>query len=146
MPRQPKQKNASESRKLLAMRGVYADLCNGVTMSQIYYKLENDGYGIGYNYAHRSAIDICWRVKRTIEKDWEEEREDLKYKLFTVLSSILEDSKKSHDRSNAIKATEVIGKLGGCFEPQKIEAKIDSNIVIDFGIEAENESTEVNED
>lgn len=127
-------KNATEQLK----RYVANDILNGGTQATLVQKITEDVYGVGYTLNVHSAKDLIAKVRRQLKEDWESERQELKEIQLQRMLDLYTESRLAFDRYNALNVLKEINKMVGLNEPEKIEAKIDGSITIDFGFETEN--------
>lgn len=125
-------------RRLEARKHVINDLLSGGVYSVIIDKLVNDAYDIEYNYSVKSAQEIIKEARDVIKADYEEQRGQIKEQLIAILNDLLTECREYKDRNSAIKTVQEIAKLTGAYEPEKIEAKIDEDINIDFKFDNNN--------
>lgn len=123
----------SKIRREQAIRNVCNDILNGATYSVLYSKLIEDEYGLNYKYSQSTAQKIITASRKRLKEDYKEALPEMRETLTNVCLDILSDAKLMGDRMNAIKAVQEIAKLTGCYEPTKVEAKVE-NIVIDFNL------------
>lgn len=122
----------SSIRRAEARKHVVNDLLNGGVYSVIKDKLINDAYGIDYNYSVKSAEEIIAEARKIIKEDYEEQRKEIKEQLIAILNDLFTECREYKDRYNALKVVQEIAKLTGAYEPEKIEAKIEEDVTIDF--------------
>lgn len=118
-----------------AVRAVLNDLLDGATASVIYQKLMEDEYGVGFKYKLGGAKDIYKAACKRMKEDFEEDKQVIKEHMFNIVMDILTSSKLLGNHFAALQAVDRIAKLTGCYEAEKIDANINQNIVIDFGLD-----------
>lgn len=128
-----------EKEELLEL--IWIDIVNGLSRYQISLKLDRDAYpnhhtsklsrSCKYNYIQEAYLNCEYELKENKDK-----QRDLFYE--RVLS-VYNDSVDQRDRKNALKALDMIGKLGGLYAKEEKDVNISGNInaVISFGIEEE---------
>lgn len=117
---------------------VYNDICEGATYSNIMQKLMNDGYGVNFKYTKLSAEKVILAARRIIRQDFEEDRKELKARLYVAIQDVFNECREWGDRGNALKALEQIARLVGLNEPDKIDMKV-QQVDINFGLNNETE-------
>lgn len=128
-------KNKSKIRRENAIRHIINDLLNGAVYSVLKAKLIEDAYNIGHRYSEDGAYDLVAEARRRILKDFEEEREHVKAELMARLNDLFTECREVGDRGVALKTLQEIAKLTGAYEAQKVEAKVDNTININFGLD-----------
>lgn len=131
------------SRREYLLREIYNLLVNGATSSNIIDRLMNDYWNVGKKYTHKSCYNLLEDARKMIKEDFEEDRKTLKEQIYANYMDIYAEARESFDRMAAIKCMENLAKITGLNEPTKVEAKVDGSIVIDFGLDNDNEETEV---
>lgn len=121
----------SVDRKREAVRRVINDMLNGATNSVLTDKLMNDDYNLGFNYTKNGAQHITKEARRILRKDFEEERAELRERLFNMFLDVYTEAKEIGQHQSALKALEDICKLTGVNEPDKQEVTL-NDIIIDF--------------
>lgn len=129
-----KKKGATSVRKDEIVNHLYNDMCDGCTYSNMMNKLMNDYYNVGHKYSESRADTLISEARRLIRKDFEEDRQEIKARLYIAIQDVFNECREANDRSNALKALDQISKLLGLNEPDKIDMKI-QNIDINFGLD-----------
>ena len=75
-------------------------------------------------------------AKKLIRKDFEEDRKEIKGRLYVALQDVFNECREWNDRGNALRALDQISKLLGLNEPEKVDMKL-QNVTIDFGLNDE---------
>lgn len=116
---------------------VYNALANGATYSNIYTMLQEDHWDVGWKPSRNTCYDILKQVKDQIKEDWKEDRKYLKEQIYANILDLYNESRQVGDRRIALDSMKEIAKLGGLYDPEKIEiqGQINSNIEIDFGFD-----------
>lgn len=129
-----KKVGATSVRKDEVVNHIYNDICDGSTYTNCLNKLMNDDYGVGHKYSESRADALITEARRLIRKDFEEDRKEIKARLYVAIQDVFNECREANDRSNALKALDQISKLLGLNEPDKIDMRL-QNIDIDFGFE-----------
>ena len=129
-----KKVGATSVRKDEVVNHIYNDLCNGATYTNCLNKLMNDYYEVGHKYSESRADALISEARRLIRKDFEEDRKEIKARLYVAIQDIFNECREANDRSNALKALDQISKLLGLNEPDKIDMRL-QNVDINFGFE-----------
>lgn len=131
-----KKEGATSVRKDEVVNYIYNDICNGATYTNCLKKLMEDCYGVGHCYSESRADRLISVAKKLIRKDFEEDRKEIKGRLYVALQDVFNECREWNDRGNALKALDQISKLLGLNEPEKIDMKL-QNVTIDFGLNDE---------
>lgn len=120
---------------------IWIDLVNGISRYQIMLKLERDAYpghktsklsrACKYQYIQEALLNCREERKEELEK-----QKDLFYER---ILNVYNDAIDGRDRQSALKALDMIGKLGGLYEKQDINLTGTITATISFGIEQEDE-------
>lgn len=129
-----KKVGATSVRKDEVVNHIYNDICNGATYTNCLNKLMNDDYEVGHKYSESRADALITEARRLIRQDFEEDRKEIKARLYVAIQDVFNECREANDRSNALKCLEQISKLLGLNEPDKIDMRL-QNIDIDFGFE-----------
>lgn len=129
-----KKVGATSVRKDEVVNHIYNDICNGATYTNCLNKLMNDDYEVGHKYSESRADKLIQMARKLIRQDFEEDRKEIKARLYVAIQDVFNECREANDRSNALKALEQISKLLGLNEPDKIDMRL-QNIDIDFGFE-----------
>ena len=131
-----KKEGATSVRKDEVVNYIYNDICNGATYTNCLKKLMEDCYGVGHCYSESRADILISEAKKLIRKDFEEDRKEIKGRLYVALQDVFNECREWNDRGNALKALDQISKLLGLNEPEKVDMKL-QNVTIDFGLNDE---------
>lgn len=128
------QKGNSEYTNDKLKREIYKCIVRGETRDSIVTKIMTDYWGLGNAGLKDKAIAEKYvaAVRKQMQKDWEEERKDLKPILVKSFQDIYNDCRNNNDRYNAISAMRELSKLTGMYEPEKIDLTMDGEIEISF--------------
>ena len=128
------QKGNSEYTNDKLKREIYKCIVRGETRDSIVTKIMTDYWGLGNAGLKDKAIAEKYvaAVRKQMQKDWEEERKDLKPVLVKSFQDIYNDCRNNNDRYNAISAMRELSKLTGMYEPDKIDLTMDGTIEINF--------------
>jgi hypothetical protein len=129
-----KKVGATSVRKDEVVNHIYNDICNGATYTNCLNKLMNDDYEVGHKYSESRADKLIQMARKLIRQDFEEDRKEIKARLYVAIQDVFNECREANDRSNALKCLEQISKLLGLNEPDKIDMRL-QNIDIDFGFE-----------
>lgn len=129
-----KKVGATSVRKDEVVNHIYNDICNGATYTNCLNKLMNDDYEVGHKYSESRADKLIQMARKLIRQDFEEDRKEIKARLYVAIQDVFNECREANDRSNALKALDQISKLLGLNEPDKIDMRL-QNIDIDFGFE-----------
>lgn len=129
-----KKVGATSVRKDEVVNHIYNDICNGGTYTNCLNKLMNDDYEVGHKYSESRADKLIQMARKLIRQDFEEDRKEIKARLYVAIQDVFNECREANDRSNALKCLEQISKLLGLNEPDKIDMRL-QNIDIDFGFE-----------
>lgn len=129
-----KKVGATSVRKDEVVNHIYNDICNGATYTNCLNKLMNDDYEVGHKYSESRADKLIQMARKLIRQDFEEDRKEIKARLYVAIQDVFNECREANDRSNALKALDQISKLLGLNEPDKIDMRL-QNIEIDFGFE-----------
>lgn len=132
MAKRPNGPIRNSIRKEALVNLVYNDILNGAVYSNLVDKLMNDYWEKGYNYTESGAHEIVMFARRKMKKDWEDDLPNLKAKVYNILNDIYAECRESKDRMNALKSIDYINKLTGLYAPEKVDMKVDSEVIIDF--------------
>lgn len=127
-----KRKGATSVRKDEVVNHLYNDMCDGCTYSNMMNKLMNDYYNVGHKYSESRADALISEARRLIRKDFENDRQEIKARLYIAIQDVFNECREANDRSNAIKCLDQISKLLGLNEPDKIDMRL-QNVDINFG-------------
>lgn len=131
-----KKEGATSVRKDEVINHIYNDICNGATYTNCLNKLMNDDYEVGHCYSESRADRLISEAKKLIRKDFEEDRKEIKGRLYVALQDVFNECREWNDRGNALRALDQISKLLGLNEPEKVDMKL-QNVTIDFGLNDE---------
>lgn len=131
-----KKEGATSVRKAEVINHIYNDICNGATYSNCMTKLMNDYYEIGYKYSESRADRLISEAKKLLRKDFEEDRKEIKARLYVALQDVFNECREWNDRGNALRALEQISKLLGLNEPDKVDMRL-QQVDINFGLNEE---------
>lgn len=106
----------------------------GATYTNCLNKLMNDDYEVGYCYSESRADKLISEAKKLIRKDFEEDRKEIKGRLYVALQDVFNECREWNDRGNALRALEQISKLLGLNEPEKVDMRL-QNVDINFGFD-----------
>lgn len=128
------QKGNSEYTNDKLKREIYKCIVRGETRDSIVNKIMTDYWGLGNAGLKDKAIAEKYvaAVRKQMQKDWEEERKELKPVLVKSFQDIYNDCRNNNDRYNAISAMRELSKLTGMYEPEKIDLTMDGEIEISF--------------
>ena len=127
-----KKVGATSVRKDEVVNHIYNDICNGATYTNCLNKLMNDDYEVGHKYSESRADKLIQMTRKLIRQDFEEDRKEIKARLYVAIQDVFNECRESNDRSNALKALDQISKLLGLNEPDKIDMRL-QNVDINFG-------------
>ena len=127
-----KKVGATSVRKDEVVNHIYNDICNGATYTNCLNKLMNDDYEVGHKYSESRADKLIQMARKLIRQDFEEDRKEIKARLYVAIQDVFNECRESNDRSNALKALDQISKLLGLNEPDKIDMRL-QNVDINFG-------------
>lgn len=144
MGRRPKGWKPERARKQLAIKQIVNDLLNGATRSIIADKLTNDEYGLGRVYKGQCACDrFIKEAREVIAADMAEQLPSMRNDMMIRLLDVYTDARECGDRGNALKALDQLTKLTGMYEQAlKVDGNLKTEIIIDFGFESEEDSSE----
>lgn len=129
-----KKEGATSVRKDEVINHIYNDICNGATYTNCLKKLMNDDYEVGHCYSESRADRLISEAKKLIRKDFEEDRKEIKGRLYVALQDVFNECREWNDRGNALRALEQISKLLGLNEPEKVDMRL-QNVDINFGFD-----------
>ena len=129
-----KKVGATSVRKDEVVTHIYNDICNGATYTNCLNKLMNDDYEVGHKYSESRADKLIQMARKLIRQDFEEDRKEIKARLYVAIQDVFNECREANDRSNALKALDQISKLLGLNEPDKIDMRL-QNVDINFGFE-----------
>lgn len=129
-----KKVGATSVRKDEVVNHIYNDICNGATYTNCLNKLMNDDYEVGHKYSESRADKLIQMARKLIRQDFEEDRKEIKARLYVAIQDVFNECREANDRSNALKALDQISKLLGLNEPDKIDMRL-QNVDINFGFE-----------
>lgn len=139
----------STQRKDFLMELVIQDILRGKLDRECVTKLQTDKYGMGKIVSWEGARQLVKKAKQTLIADMKEETENLKQKMLARILDVYNESRDARDRQNALKSLEIINKLLGLNEGDKMKAKMDLNknkFTISFGsTESKEENNEEEE-
>jgi L-fucose isomerase-like protein len=127
-----KKVGATSVRKDEVVNHIYNDICNGATYTNCLNKLMNDDYEVGHKYSESRADKLIQMARKLIRQDFEEDRKEIKARLYVAIQDVFNECREANDRSNALKALDQISKLLGLNEPDKIDMRL-QNVDINFG-------------
>lgn len=119
----------------MLVRLVYNDIVNGAVYSNLIDKIMTDGYNVGRTYGSTTAYLVVSTARKLVKKDWEEDRKTLKETLYATYMDMYAEARKAKDRYSAISCLKELAKLGGAYEPDKVDVSIDGDIEINFGFD-----------
>lgn len=139
----------STQRKDFLMELVIQDILRGKLDRECVTKLQTDKYGMGKIVSWEGARQLVKKAKQTLIADMKEETENLKQKMLARILDVYNESRDARDRQNALKSLEIINKLLGLNEGDKMKAEMDLNknkFTISFGsTESKEENNEEEE-
>lgn len=135
----------SQARRMLAIKNVYNDFCQGATYSNVMDKLMNDDYGIGFKYTDKSTPGIIHEAYQMIRDDFAKDRESLQAKLIATCNDILGNAVKDNNGKLALEAVDRIAKLGGLYNQTQTQVNIlgKGDMVIDFKLDDEGDTKQI---
>lgn len=122
----------SKYRREAVMNAVYEDIAKGYPYSVLVERVKNGYYSPNYQYTDTGAQDLITDVKKMIKKDWEEDRKTLRADIYRKFMDVYKESRAAHDRANANTALREMGKLGGVYEPDKVDVNVTGEVEITF--------------
>ena len=130
----------SQARRMLAIKNVYNDFCQGATYSNVMDKLMNDDYGIGFKYTDKSTPGVIHEAYQMIRDDFAKDREYLQAKLVATCNDILGNAVEDGNGKLALEAVDRIAKLGGLYNQTQTQVNIlgKGDMVIDFKLDDDN--------
>lgn len=132
-----KKKQPFEKEELVEI--VWCDLVNGVSRFQILKKLENDAYdGHETSKMSRTAkYNLIQEAYNNCQYELGKEKEKQRDLFYERILSVYNDSVDNRDRQNALKALDMMGKLGGLYAKEEKDVNLNGNInaQITFGLE-----------
>lgn len=125
----------------MLIQEIYCDICNGATRNDCAYKLQNGMYEVGRykdkNLGKSQAYNLIQKSVDLMREESEQERNVMRSQMYNRLLAVYQDAVMNNDRSNAIRALEVIGKLCGMFNAEnQTNVQINNNkdnVTIQFG-------------
>lgn len=125
-----------------------ADLLNGKMKSEVIYKLMNQMYASQVTkYNEKRAKEIMKNAINNFQVELKETKDNLKAMAYNRLLSIYESAVSDSDRANALKSIDLMNKMLGLYEPDKLDVtgKL-KRIVVKFGVGNQNDEDEVEEE
>lgn len=109
---------------------VAADLLNGKMKHEVLYKLREGMYeGQTMKYTNeRTANNVLLKALEHFKFELQQTKDEMRVLAYNRMLSIYEDAVDAGDRSNALKALDMMNKLYGIEEPQKVDINADVNI------------------
>lgn len=122
---------------------IAADLLNGKMRHEVLYKIMEGLYeGQETKYTNeRSAMRLIAEAYKNFKFEIEQNRDEMRMVAYNRMLSIYEDSVSSGDRTNALKSLEMMNKLFGLNEPDKLDVNGKINVRkvnIKFGVSNDN--------
>ena len=116
-----------EKEELLEL--IWIDIVNGLSRYQISLKLDRDAYP-----NHHTS-----NLSKSCEYELKENKDKQRDLFYERVLSVYNDSVDQRDRQSALKALDMIGKLGGLYAKEEKDVNITGTIKanISFGIEGE---------
>ena len=135
----------SQARKMLAIKNVYNDFCQGATYSNVMDKLINDDYNIGFKYTPKSTERLIHAAYQMIREDFAKDRETLQAKLIATCNDILGNAVEAKNGKLALEAVDRIAKLGGLYNQTQTQVNIlgKGDMVIDFKLDDEGDTKKI---
>lgn len=136
-----KEKKTIPKKKEELLELIWIDLINGLSRYQIGLKLDRDAYeghktstlsnSCKNNYIQEAYLNCEYELKENKDR-----QRDLFYER---ILSVYNDSVDQRDRQNALKALDMIGKLGGLYAREEKDVNLSGtiNANISFGLEEE---------
>lgn len=109
---------------------------NGGTYNTLVENIMCDAYGYNVKYCRSTAEAIVTEARKRIKNEVAITYPEIKEQIIAMLLDIVTESREEKDRSNAIKAIAELNKMLGNYEAQKVEAKVDNTININFGLDS----------
>lgn len=120
--------NVKVIRNLDLQKYVLESLRANMSAAQTIFLLADD-----FNLTPESAKKYYWETVKYLRTTIDEEsKEELKYILTKKMESIQRLAIIQGDLKSAVKAGEIVGKLGGLFEPDKIDINADLTYSLSF--------------
>lgn len=124
-----------------------ADLLNGKMKSEVIYKLMNKMYESQVTkYNEKRAKEIMKNAINNFQVELKETKDNLKAMAYNRLLSIYESAVSDSDRANALKSIDLMNKMLGLYEPDKLDVtgKL-KRIVVKFGVGNQNDEDDEEE-
>lgn len=136
-------KNDKGSMELL-IRAMINDILNGATSSVMVAKAMEGLYeGVHKKVSDRRAYSALREARLRIKKDTDEMIPSLRDDMINRALDVYTECRESGDRLSALKALDQINKVCGLYEQKlKVDANVNQNIVIDFGIDNDDVANE----
>ena len=140
-----KRGSKSQARKMLAIKNVYNDFCQGATYSNVMDKLMNDDYNIGFKYTAKSTEHLIHAAYQMIREDFAKDRETLQAKLIATCNDVLGNAVEAKNGKLALEAVDRIAKLGGLYNQTQTQVNIlgKGDMVIDFKLDDEGDTKQI---
>ena len=120
--------NVKVIRNLDIQKYVLESLRANMSAAQTIFLLAED-----FGYTPESAKQYYWQTVKYLRTTIDEEsKEELKYILTKKMESIQRLALIQGDLKSAVKAGEIVGKLGGLFEPDKIDINANVDFTLSF--------------
>ena len=144
-PDPAKRGTRSQARKMLAIKKVYNDFCQGATYSNVMDKLMNDDYGLNFKYKDKSTKDIIHEAYDMIRDDFAKDRDFLQAKLVATCNDVLANAVEDGNGKLALEAVDRIAKLGGLYNQAQTQVNIlgKGDMVIDFKLDDEGDTKKI---
>ena len=109
---------------------VAADLLNGKMKHEVLLKLREGMYeGQTMKYTNdRTANNILLKALEHFKFELQQTKDEMRVLAYNRMLAVYEDAVSVGDRTNALKALDMMNKLYGVEEPQKVDINADVNI------------------
>lgn len=114
---------------------VYNGIMQGFNQSNLMKYLMEDLWATGTKHTWRDAQKLISDVRVKIREDFKAQHDTLRETQMARLEDLYYESRENNDRFGALNVIKEINKMTGLYEPTKIEAKIEGDITIDFGLD-----------
>ena len=109
---------------------VAADLLNGKMKHEVLLKLREGMYeGQTMKYTNdRTANNILLKALKHFKFELQQTKDEMRVLAYNRMLAVYEDAVSVGDRTNALKALDMMNKLYGIEEPQKVDINADDDI------------------